>query len=185
MRTFIAGGADLVCFSAKYFGGPNAGGFIAGRADLMAAVTGVDFTRYESGKYLKFGRAFKLDRQIVVGVVAALEEWFAMDHAARWASYKTKAETVVAALAGVPGITAAAEWFTMDERLVTERANCAAVRFLPDSRHTAASVSAALLAGDPKIATVVLDGVLVAGMDSLLGGQEETLARELRRVLAR
>ena len=40
MRTFIAGGADLVCFSAKYFGGPNAGGFIAGRADLMAAVTG-------------------------------------------------------------------------------------------------------------------------------------------------
>lgn len=185
MRTFTAAGADLVCFSAKYFGGPNAGGFIAGRADLMAAVAGVDFTRYESGRYLKFGRAFKLDRQVVVGVVAALEEWFAMDHAARWAAYKKKAETVAATLAGVPGITVAAEWFTMDERLVTGRANCAAIRFLPGSRHTAASTSAALLAGDPKIATVVLDGVLVAGMDSVLDGQEEIVARELRRVLSR
>jgi D-glucosaminate-6-phosphate ammonia-lyase len=185
MRTFIAAGADLVCFSAKYFGGPNAGGFIAGRADLMAAVTGVDFTRYESGKYLKFGRAFKLDRQIVVGVAAALEEWLAMDHAARWAGYRRKAEAMVAALAGASGIVASAEWFTMDERLVTERANCAVLRFLPGSPHTAASVSAALLAGDPKIATVVLDGVLVAGVDSLLDGQEEIVARELRRVLSR
>jgi L-seryl-tRNA(Ser) seleniumtransferase len=185
MRTFTEAGADLVCFSAKYFGGPNAGGFIAGRADLMAAVAGVDFTRYESGRYLKFGRAFKLDRQIVVGVVAALEEWFAMDHAARWAGYKKKAEAVVAAVAGIPGIKASAEWFTMDERLVTERANCAAIRFLPGSRHTAASVSAALLAGDPKIATVVLDDVLVAGMDSVFDGEEALVGQELRRVLSR
>jgi len=185
MRSFTAAGADLVCFSAKYFGGPNAGGFIAGRADLMAAVTAADFTRYESGKYLKFGRAFKLDRQIVVGVVAALEEWFAMDHAARWAGYKKKAEFLVAALVGVPGIKASAEWFTMDERLVTERANCAAIRFLPGSQHTAASVSGALLGGEPKIATVVLDDVLVAGVDSLLDGQEEILGRELRHVLSR
>ncbi len=185
MRTFTATGADLVCFSAKYFGGPNAGGFIAGRADLMAAVAGADFTRYESGKHLKFGRAFKLDRQIVVGVVAALEEWFAIDHAARWAGYKKKAESMVASLAGVPGIKASAEWFTMDERLVTERANCAAVRFLSGSRHTAASVSGALLAGDPKIATVVLGDVLVAGVDSLLDEQEQVVARELRRVVSR
>ena len=184
MRTFVADGADLVCFSAKYFGGPNAGGFIAGRADLIAAVTSADFTRYESGKYLKFGRAFKLDRQIVVAVVATLEEWFAMDHAARWAGYRKKAELLVANLAGVPGIKASAEWFTMDERLVTERANCAAIRFLPGSRHTAASASAALLAGDPKIATVVLGDVLVAGVDSVLDGQEEILGRELRRVLS-
>jgi L-seryl-tRNA(Ser) seleniumtransferase len=185
MRTFTAAGADLVCFSAKYFGGPNAGGFIAGRADIMAAVTEADFTRFESGKYLKFGRAFKLDRQIVVGVVAALEEWFAMDHAARWAGYKRKAEYLVAALVGVPGIKASAEWFSMDERLLPERANCAAIHFLPASRHTAASVSAALLAGEPKITTVVLGDVLVAGVDSLLAGQEEILGRELRRVLSR
>jgi D-glucosaminate-6-phosphate ammonia-lyase len=183
MRTFTAAGGDLVCFSAKYFGGPNAGGFIAGRGDLMAAVAGVDFTRYESGRYLKFGRAFKLDRQTVVGVVAALEEWFATDHGARWAGYQKKAEAVVAALAGVPGIAASAECFTMDERLVPERANCAAVRFLPGSPHTAASVSAALLAGDPKIATVVLDGVLVAGMDSVKDGEEAVVAEALRRVL--
>lgn len=185
MRSFIAAGADLVCFSAKYFGGPNSGGFIAGRADLMAAVTAADFTRYESGKYLKFGRAFKLDRQIVVGVVVALDEWFAMDHAARWAGYKRKADALVGMLAGVPGIKASAEWFTMDERLVSGRANCAAIRFLPGSSHAAASVSDALLAGDPRIASVVVDDVLVLGVDSLLDGQEQEVGREVRRILSR
>ena len=32
MQELVATGADLVCFSAKYFGGPNAGGFVSGAA---------------------------------------------------------------------------------------------------------------------------------------------------------
>ena len=50
MRTFTDAGADLVCFSSKYFGGPNAGGFICGRKTLVDAVAGLDFTRFESGR---------------------------------------------------------------------------------------------------------------------------------------
>src|SRR5262249_12904762 len=69
MGSFVGRGADMACFSAKYFGGPNAGGFVVGRRDLIAAVANVHFTRYESGKYLKFGRPLKMDRQTVVGVV--------------------------------------------------------------------------------------------------------------------
>lgn len=183
MRSFCSAGADLVCFSAKYFGGPNAGGFIAGRADLIAAVAGVDFTRFESGPHLSFGRAFKLDRQIVVGTLQALEEWLAMDHQARWAHYGHKAAVVIAAVTGLPHVEARARWFTMDERLVDDRVSCAALTFAPGSRHTAASVSRALLAGDPAIATVVLDGTLVLGMDTVLDGQEHVIAGRLLSVL--
>ena len=63
MGGYMRRGADMVAVSAKYFGGPNAGGFILGRPDLIAAVSNVDFTRYESGKHLKFGRPLKLDRR--------------------------------------------------------------------------------------------------------------------------
>ena len=55
-------GADLTMFSAKYFWGPNAGGFVYGTRELIDMVAQIDFTRFESGKHLIFGRAFKMDR---------------------------------------------------------------------------------------------------------------------------
>jgi len=76
----IEQGADLIAVSAKYFGGPNAGGFIIGRAALIEAVRNVYFTRYESGTYLKYGRPLKMDRHTVVAVVVALEDWMERDH---------------------------------------------------------------------------------------------------------
>ena len=39
---------DVACFSAKYFCGPNAGGFVAGAAGPVADVAALDFTGYES-----------------------------------------------------------------------------------------------------------------------------------------
>ena len=54
--------ADFACFSAKYFGGPNAAGFVAGRAARVGAVAALDFTGYESGRWRPFGRAWKLDK---------------------------------------------------------------------------------------------------------------------------
>ena len=98
MRRWCDLGADLVCFSAKYFYGPSGGGFVCGRAELVEAVAGVDFTGFESAAYLAFGRPFKLDRHTVVGTVLALEEWYEMDHGARFATYADAVETIRAAL---------------------------------------------------------------------------------------
>jgi L-seryl-tRNA(Ser) seleniumtransferase len=105
MGGFIGAGADLVCFSAKYFLGPNSGGLIVGREDLIDAVAGVDFTRYESGHWLVFGRPFKLDRQIIVGTVVALQEWLALDHGARFAAYGQRVAEISDGIAGVAGIS--------------------------------------------------------------------------------
>lgn len=124
MGSYVKRGADLVCISAKYFGGPNAGGFIMGRKDLIEAVSNVHFTRYESGPYLKFGRPLKMDRQIVIAVLAALEEWFAMDHEARFAGYRRQVRVLQEKLSGLAGIRLEPKSFTMDERFVDEPVNC-------------------------------------------------------------
>jgi L-seryl-tRNA(Ser) seleniumtransferase len=183
MRSFSAAGADLVCFSAKYYWGPNSGGFICGRKDLIDAVAGVDFTRYESGKYLAFGRPFKLDRHVIVGTVVALEEWLAMDHKARWEGYPRKVETIARSLRGIRGLTLTPRYFTMDERLEPEPVNCLALKFDPQSGLTFQKVCDALLAGNPSIATVVLGDVLVVAVDTVLDGQELVIAERLRAAL--
>jgi L-seryl-tRNA(Ser) seleniumtransferase len=182
MHSYLDAGADLVCFSAKYFWGPNAGGFICGRRDLIEAVAGIDFTRYESGKFLTFGRPFKLDRHTIVATVVALEEWMAMDHEARWASYARKVEEMRSQLAGVDGVTTNARYFTMDERLVAEPVSGMTVEF-PGGPPEAERISAELLAGEPSIATVVLDDKLVVAVDTLLGEQHMEIAERLRKLL--
>lgn len=182
MHGYLEAGADLVCFSAKYFWGPNSGGFICGRRDLIEAVAGIDFTRYESGKYLTFGRPFKLDRHTIVATVVALEEWFSMDHAARWAIYKEKVAAMRKQLAGIESIRTEAKYFTMDERLDDEPVSCMTIEFAGDPS-AADRISAELLAGDPSIATVVLDGKLVVAVDTLLGDQHQQIAARLRQLV--
>jgi L-seryl-tRNA(Ser) seleniumtransferase len=182
MHSYLDAGADLVCFSAKYFWGPNSGGFICGRRDLIEAVAGIDFTRYESGKYLTFGRPFKLDRHTIAATVVALEEWLAMDHEARWASYARKVEEMRSRLAGLNGISTNARYFTMDERLVAEPVSCMTVEF-PGGPPEAERISAELLAGEPSIATVVLDDKLVVAVDTLLGEQHMEIGKRLRELL--
>ena len=182
MASFGKAGADLVCFSAKYFWGPNSGGFIYGRKELIDAVAGVDFTRYESGKYLTFGRPFKLDRQIIAGVVVALEEWLAMDHEARWRGYAAKVQHVMQALQGVT-VPMQPMYFTMEERLEASPVNCLAIQF-PDPA-SAKALCARLAAGEPSIATVPVGEHLVCAMDTVLDGQEQQIAARLREELKR
>jgi D-glucosaminate-6-phosphate ammonia-lyase len=181
MGSFTAAGADLVCFSAKYFYGPNGGGFIAGRADLIDAVAGVDFTRFESGRYLIFGRPFKLDRQIVVGVVAALREWLTMDHAARFAEYARLVGIVRGRLAGVPGIEAAPMFFSMQETLhpAPEPANCLVVRIGPESGTTAPAVEAVLAAQDPAILLHLRDDSVIVDVEVMNEAEAQLVADRL------
>jgi L-seryl-tRNA(Ser) seleniumtransferase len=106
---YIDMGADLVCYSGKYFEGPNAAGFITGREDLVTAAfhnnfLGCDgYSRKEPSvveylpddEYTKdnkpvmpqgpnetygVGRGYKLDRSDIVALVVALQRWVDMDH---------------------------------------------------------------------------------------------------------
>jgi len=100
MRRFTEEGGDLVCFSAKYCYGPNTGGFVVGRSDLVDAVAVVDFTGFESGRWAIFGRPFKLDLHTIVGTVLAVEEWIEFDHEARWRAYAELVDELAGAVEG-------------------------------------------------------------------------------------
>jgi hypothetical protein len=177
-------GAALTCFSAKYFFGPNSGGFVTGRRDLIRAVTGLDFTRFESGKYRAFGRGFKMSRYDVASTALALRDWMKVDHRQRWAGYAAKVRVLTQALAGVPGVRADARLFTMSEELLSsDTVNCAVLTFHGTPQHSARSVAAALEAESPIVATIVENDMLIVAVDALLDGQEIVVAKRLRSVL--
>ena len=104
LRKYNVLGADLVAYSSKYFGGPNSTGFLAGRKDLLDAALMHSAIGFEYGPPRTIGRAMKVDRQEIAAVVTALREWVAMDHEARFAVYRKRAERLKAELASIPYI---------------------------------------------------------------------------------
>ena len=79
-------GADLVC-GAKYIGGPNSSGILCGKKALVDAAAKQGFIGFDMATNGKaFGRPLKLDRQEIIAVVVALQEWMAMDHERRLAN---------------------------------------------------------------------------------------------------
>lgn len=180
MGSFNAQGADLVCFSAKYFGGPNAAGFLSGRRDLIDTVAAIDFTRHESGAYRRFGRAFKMDRQTVVATVVALQEWLTMDHAARWQQYGVLVARLQDGLSALPHATLTPMAFTMDERLLPEPVNALVVTLSPDAPQTAATIAKTLARGTPAIRCIVEGNALVIVVETI---DEEEAACIVERVI--
>ena len=123
LRRFVAAGADLVAFSGgKTIRGPQASGFLAGRADLLVSVglqqqdmdvlpsTWSRRSLVEEGVIARppahgIGRSMKTGKEEIVGLLVALERYAARDEdaeAARWASVT---ERLAAGLAGIPGLS--------------------------------------------------------------------------------
>ena len=95
-RGFLAAGADLLLFSAqKAMGGPTAG-IVAGRRDLVRAC-------YAQQRGI--GRPMKAGKEAVVGAIAALERWAALDHAGIEAAVEARARAAAKRLAGLAGLT--------------------------------------------------------------------------------
>jgi D-glucosaminate-6-phosphate ammonia-lyase len=179
---FPASGADLTCFSAKYFFGPNSGGFVIGRKGLIKAVEGLDFTRFESGPYRKFGRPFKMSRYDVASTALALREWMTADHESRWAMYRRRVQVLLGAATDKPAVSIVPLLFTMTEDLIeSDNVNCLALTFTSPSR--AAAVSEQLEKDDPIIATIVMGNRLVISVDALLDGEERIVAERLSAAL--
>jgi D-glucosaminate-6-phosphate ammonia-lyase len=145
---YTRAGADLVAYGAKYLGALNASGILCGRKELVSAAAVHGFIGFETVAWGKsFGRPLKLDRQTIVAVVTALQEWLETDHAARLAGYERRLQAMARALADLGGVTAStAQADGPSPRLL---------RLLIDATRAprdAASVAAELYAGVPAIA---------------------------------
>ena len=98
--------ADLVTFGAKYMGAPHSAGFVCGKRDLIDAVSAQSFVTYHYDGGRAVGRAMKIDRHEIIGVVTAIEDWFTMDHEERILEYESRFATIDDALRDVDGVSA-------------------------------------------------------------------------------
>ncbi|MCO5220168.1 MAG: aminotransferase class V-fold PLP-dependent enzyme [Thermomicrobiales bacterium] len=165
LQRFIAEGADLVAFSGgKAIGGPQSSGILAGRRDLIDSVAlqhqdmdvraetwskrhYIDEGRVRGVPTQGFGRALKVGREEIAGLITALKIFAAGKDEDDWARWDAVLDVVHESLDGIPGVTVhrtsapparyPAIWVELDEQ-VTGIGSYALIN--------------ELLAGDPPIA---------------------------------
>jgi D-glucosaminate-6-phosphate ammonia-lyase len=178
-KGYTAMGADLVCFGAKYIGGPNSSGILCGKKELVDAAAKQGFIGFDMATNGKaFGRPLKLDRQEIIAVVVALQEWMAMDHERRLANLDRRLQTIGRQLEGLPGVNL--------EYLQRVGASPRVLRVSIDSataKRSAAEVNAGLREGSPAIYTGVEPDALLLNAACLWEGEEEIVAGRLRSLL--
>lgn len=141
----LATGADLVLISGqKYLASPTAG-LVVGSRRLVQAVRA-----QENG----IGRGMKATKEAIVGVLAALEEWQAMDRAKWAADQAAKVTSFVHEAALIPGLSA--EVLADPTGLPLSRVLLSVADGI-DSAHLAAE----LRTGSPSIHVLTDDGDLV------------------------
>lgn len=137
LKGFLAQGADVVIYSGhKFLGGPTTG-LVAGRKDLVRAA------------YLQnrgIGRGMKVGKESIAGVMAALEAWERRDHAGIRKRERQALDLWLGTLQAIPGV--AAEIVPDPTNNPLDRLK---VAVHPDSGFSAASLAAALAAGDPPV----------------------------------
>jgi len=171
--------ADLVCFGAKYLGAPQSAGFVCGKKDLIDAVVEHGFIGFQTNGGLSFGRPMKLDKQEIVGVVTAVEQWFIMNHEDRLIGYEERLSAISGGLQGMAGVESDLE--VVDQYYVTTlqiKIDTATVG------KTAQDVADELDAGSPRIwVTVVGDDTISVNSHALNEGENMVVAERLRTAL--
>ena len=96
----LSQGADLVAYSGgKYLNGPQCAGLLLGRKDLVNAA------RMNTGPHHGFGRGFKVGREEIMGMLAAVEAWFKRDHEAERKLWTSRLEHIYNQLKDIKGVS--------------------------------------------------------------------------------
>jgi L-seryl-tRNA(Ser) seleniumtransferase len=173
LGAYVKEGFDLVCFSGgKGLLGPQCAGLLLGRKDLIEA--GTQAISPHGG----IGRGMKVGKEEMIGVLAAVERYLKVDHAAERRELDARAAYVVEAVSKLRGVRA--------EVHVPEIANNVPHVRVEWDRETRVAQDAVkqLLEGDPPIA-VSQHGErgLTISMWMLRPGEHKIVARRLREVL--
>jgi D-glucosaminate-6-phosphate ammonia-lyase len=121
LRAILADGTDLAVFTgSKAVRGPAGSGFVAGRGDLVGSVmlqhqdwdVAVELSgardQWLWGTRAPFvmgmGRAFKVGKEDIAGLVAALQAYDQRDHDADRRGWSRRLRAMAAALSGLPGL---------------------------------------------------------------------------------
>ena len=120
----------------------------------------------------------KVNKEEIVGMLAALELYLKKDHARELADFEKRAETIRSSAAAVPGVTA--EVFTPE---VANHVPHVRVTWDSSRNLTPAAVVTAMRDGEPSIAIRSEGPALVIGVWMMRPGEDKVVAKRLRQVL--
>ncbi len=103
---YVRMGADFQCIAAKYMGSPQSTGLALGSEDMIRKIGLQAFASYEGRRIRGVGRPQKIDRQEMIGAVAAVRRWMTMNHEDRLADSERRTRAILGAVAGIPGLRA-------------------------------------------------------------------------------
>lgn len=172
--------ADLVTFGAKYMGAPHSAGFVCGKRELIDAVSAQSFVSYHYDGGKAVGRAMKIDRHEIIGVVTAIEDWFTMDHEERILEYEARFADIAEAVQDLEGVATCRTEIhhyvpyvmviDVDESIVGK---------------SAADIRAELDSGNPRIWVDAVDGSLRVVVNCMTDEETRVVADRLRQALQR
>lgn len=172
-------GFDLVAFSGgKALRGPNDTGLLLGRKDLVEAAR-----RNANPHCGTIGRMMKVGKEDMVALLAAVERFVKLDHAAEWKEYERRIGVIEAAVNGIPTVGC--------ERVVPAVANHVPhLEVAWDEKRvktTPAAVTRDLAAGAPPIRIGRVSGTgdkgILISVLTLQEGEERTVAQRLAEIL--
>ena len=182
LSRFIEEGADLVSFSGgKGVMGPQSTGILAGRADLIEAA-------YANGapNSVSVGRAAKVCKEEIAGLITALEIFVDTDFEAVNANWRAKCVHVVDELKEIPGLRVELEEARPDHLEGGSNFAKAVIHFDQDwNAPNIEDITQMLFDGDPGVRVGLSDigDALAVYPVALQPGEEEILAARLKEVL--
>ncbi|HXC61048.1 MAG TPA: hypothetical protein VNV63_00105, partial [Nitrospiria bacterium] len=191
LSRFTKMGADLVCFAAKYVQGANSAGWVCGKKELIETVSLHSFIGQEAGGYdprpgfyRSVGRGYKLDRQEIVGTLAALQRWIKMDHEKeRIEPALRKIEYLQRSLGNVQGVTFSSWPETLVDGIGYHQLGVQ-VHFEKKSPDEVAEITRKLREGDPSVWVYYHGGNSIEiNVLYLANGDEEIIAEKIKELI--
>jgi uncharacterized pyridoxal phosphate-dependent enzyme len=101
---YVNMGAEFSAMAAKYIGAPHSTGFAIGTEEMIRKISLQSFIAYEMRRIRGVGRPQKIDRQEIVGAVAAVKLWTSLNHEDRLSKAYKISETIASYLKNIQGI---------------------------------------------------------------------------------
>lgn len=172
---YVKMGADFQCIAAKYMGAPHSTGIALGTKELIDAIGHHSFIGYETRRIRGIGRPHKIDRQEIMGVVAAVKRWMTLNHEERLATAEGQSQAIIKPLKGIPGVTA-----ELNTNITAHQPFGVFVSIDPDVvGFTNDDLVEKLRDGEPSIWTRVQEGRLVLHVFGLGEGEAELVGNAI------
>jgi len=186
LRYYCELGADLVSYSGgKHIGALNNTGLLAGRADLikLAHLQGYPFTGV--------GRAAKMSRETIVGLMRALELYLAHDEEALYQLWMNRVNYIIKELGAIPGVEAKRIYQRVVEDGEPMAPFCSLRLDEGVCGMSGRDLVEALREGDPRIETLWepgfllgsdYEGIIVVNPEYMLDGEPEILVARIKEL---